>query len=149
MTETRKLSGAFKAALVTFALAGMVGFIGLANTARWYSSLPDYMATAQFPPSFYLGVGKLALQFLASAIGICFLLFGSGRSARLVSIAAIAILLLVHLSGWPAVHRAASESGSLLLAHGVRIAITVWLVFALARLVPNNSFKPKPLRGSA
>ena len=149
MEETRKLSGAFKAALATFVLAGIVGCIGLANTARWYSSLPDYMTAAQFPPSFYLGVGKLAVQFIASAIGSSFLLFGSGRSARIVSIAAIAILLFVHLSGWPAAHRAASESGSLLLAYGIRIAITFWLVFVLVRLVPNNSFKPKPLRGSA
>ena len=149
MTETRKLSGAFKAALITFALAGMVGCIGLINTARWYSSLPDYMAAAPLPPSFYLSIAKLAAQFLASAIGLGFLLLGSNRSARLASIIAIAILLLVHVSGWPSAHHLAATSGSLVSVHSVRTAIALWLLFVLARLVPNNSFKPKPLRGSA
>lgn len=146
MTEHHKISLAFNAAMATFIVFGLVGCIGLFNTARWYYDHLDFMAASPLPPSFYISAGRLAAQFLASAVGLGFLLVAGWSRARFVCLVAVAILLLVHFSGWPTAHRTAAATDSLILVHGVRTVIAFWLAFAFTRLVPNNAFKPKPLR---
>jgi hypothetical protein len=149
MTEPRKLSKSLIFTLATLALIGSAALVGLLYTARWYANLPPEALQATLPPAFYFSGGKLLLQFFASAVGFFFILYGRAKAPFNAGCFALLALLLAHLADWPGAIRMATLSGSSpLLVHGVRLLIAIWFGALFVALVPNSSFKPKPLRGS-
>ncbi len=147
MTDQRKLSVSLLLALGTLALVGSMALVGLINTARWAASLPPEADLSMLPASVILGIVKLVLQFLASLIGFLCIIYGSRNAAFKAAIFAVALLLLLHIASW--VFSPAPLGTTLLAKYGLRVGFTAWLLVVLVVLVPNNSFKPKPLRGSA
>lgn len=138
MTEQRKLSFAFKAALATFIVYGLLSAIGLFNTIRWYAALPEVMAASPFPALFHLIVWKLVAQFLASVVGLAFLLLAGWGRSRLVSIGSIVVLLVVHFIGWFTARGYAPASDAFFIAQGVGLAVAAWLVFVLVKLARSD-----------
>ena len=147
MKDHRKLSIGLVLALATLALVGSMASVGLINTARWASSLPPEVDLSVLPAGAALSIVKLALQFLACLGGFLCIVFGNCRVARLAAISALALLLLLHLASWALAP--AAFGGTFLAQYGLRIGFAVWLVGVFVALVPNKSFKPTPLRGSA
>jgi hypothetical protein len=147
MTDHRKLSVSLILALGTFALVGSMALVGLINTARWLASLPPEADLSTLPPQIVLGVLKLVLQFLACLVGFFCAVYATRKFALRSSSIAIGVLLLLHIASW--LFGPATLGTSFLAQYGVRIGVTVWLIALFIALVPNNSFKPNPLRGSA
>jgi hypothetical protein len=147
MTDQRKLSVSLILALGTFALVGSMALVGLINTIRWLAGLPPEADLSTLPPQIVLGILKLVLQFLACLVGFMCVIYASRKFAFGCSIIAVGVLLLLHIASW--LFGPATLGASFLAKYGLRIGFAVWLVALLIALVPNNSFKPKPLRGSA
>jgi hypothetical protein len=147
MTDQGKLPVGQILALATLGLVGSLACVGLVNTARWAMGLPPEADLSALPASALLGVAKLALQFLAGITGFLCILFGNRKVALFAAISAVALLLALHIASW--VLGPPLQAASFLAKYGLRVGFALWLIFVLIALVPNKSFKPKPLRGSA
>jgi hypothetical protein len=147
MTDQRKLSVSLILALGTFALVGSMALVGLINTIRWLAGLPPEADLSTLPPQVVLVILKLVLQFLACVVGLLCVIYASRKFALGSAITAVGLLLLLHVASW--LFGPAALGTSFLAKYGLRVGFAVWLVALLIALVPNNSFKPNPLRGSA
>jgi len=147
MIDQRKLPTSLILALGTFALLGSMALVGLINTARWMVNLPPEADLSTLPPEAVLGFVKLAIQFLAGFMGFLGIVYGTRKVAFGSAISAISVFLLLHIASW--VFGPAILGTSFLAKYGLRVGFAAWLVALLIALVPNNSFKRNPLRGSA
>ena len=149
MTDPRYLLFASILSILTFALIGAAACVGLLNTWAWYSALPPE-AIASIPKPVYWAVAKLFIQILAGAIGLIALLRPPTTFRLYIASIALLVLVAAHILSWAGVaSMALNAQPDSLVAHGIRLLFAAWLIALFIVLVPNNSFKPKPLRGSA
>ena len=134
---------ALATALIVLAMAG----VGLYNTCRWFSALPASISRSELPLSVYLGAAFLLLQVAASLLILLGASFGSAVSGRRRVVAALLVLLVVHVARWAEqlMHTSALNTGADL----TRLVVALWLAVLVYKLGPNNSSKPTPLRGAA
>jgi len=124
----------FIATLITLTVFGLAAFLELVNTARWYFHVTNDRMSMSFPSSFYLNLTKTSFRFAFCWAAIGFLVFGRLKSARIVAILALLILVFSSVAGAAQAFTRSVDLNSFLERQSFRLIPLSWFGFLLYNL---------------
>ena len=126
--------------ILTMAYFAVFGWVGIVGLARWYVDAIHPMPWDVLPAGFWTYASTTIVMWALPNASLVAAFFVDQKVGRYCLLLATCMILLINFLSW---HH------DTLYATYIRIGIAMWLALMAYLLMSNNSFKPKPLRGSA